>query len=59
MNKIKITSQGQAQSRAMDWQHWQSEQAMSIGELSEWHDYWYKVATEFGLVEEFKENAII
>lgn len=59
MKMVKITSAGEAQSRAIDWQHWQSEQAMSWSEVSEWHDYWTKVAQEFGMVEEFKENGII
>ena len=59
MKKINITSAGQAQSRAIDWQHWQAEQSLSIGELAEWHDYWQKVAEQYNLTEEFKENAII
>jgi len=55
----KITTQEEARQYAIDWQNWQAEQSLSYGELIEWQEKFSKLAEEFDLVEEFKENGII
>lgn len=54
-----IETEDQARSIAIDWQSWQADQALSIGELLEWCNYFEALADAFGLVEEFQENGII
>jgi hypothetical protein len=54
-----IKSSGEATELAMKWQKWQSQKALSYGELSEWQDFFIRLAEKFNLEEEFKENAII
>jgi hypothetical protein len=55
-----ITTAADAQQTAIDWQNWQSEQALSIGELAKWHGFFEALAVKFPeLADEFKENAII
>ena len=53
------TTQAEARQYAIDWQNWVSEQNLSYAELTEWQDYFQKVAKKFDLVAEFKENGII
>ena len=43
---------------AIDWQLEASEQNLSYGELAEAGDYFYKLGKRFGLLREFRENAI-
>ena len=59
MEKITINTKEEARSYAIDWQNWQSEEALSIGELIEWQDYFRELANKFDLVEEFDENGLI
>ena len=53
-----IGTEEEARQLAIEWQHWQSEQSLSYGELVEWQVYFEALAKKFDLVEEFKENAI-
>lgn len=55
----QITTAEQARQYAIDWQRWQSEQAMSYADLAEWQQLFEELAEKFDLVEEFKENGII
>jgi len=48
----------EAQSIAIAWQHWASEQSMSWGEVADWGAYFTALAERFHLEEEFKENGI-
>jgi hypothetical protein len=59
MDKRIIKTKDEAREFAVDWQQWQSEQAMFLSEIVEWQEYFYKLAKKFGLVREFKENGII
>jgi hypothetical protein len=60
MKKIKIENIFQAQSFAIEWQKWVSEQNLSIGELIDWNAYFIGLADKFPeLTEEFKDNGII
>lgn len=54
-----ITTPQQARQLAIDWQNWQSEQALSYGELADYQAYFTKLAELFNLTDEFKENGII
>lgn len=54
-----IKTQGEARQFAIDWQNWQSQTALSYGELAEWQGYFTKLAKKFRLKREFKENSII
>ena len=44
---------------AIDWQVWMSEQSMYMSELVEWQHAFERLAREYDLSEEFKENGII
>lgn len=55
----QIKSEEQARELAIDWQAWQSDQALSYSEVSEWQAYFEELANKFDLVDEFKENGII
>ena len=59
MDKIIINTADEARQYAIDWQHWQSEQNLSYGELAEWQYYFTNMAKKFNLVEEFEENGVI
>lgn len=54
-----IRSKEEARQIAVDWQNWQSNKNLSYQEVSEWGDYFEKVAKKFGLTKEFKENGVI
>ena len=54
-----ITTAEAARQYAVDWQQWQSERAMSYGEVMEWQEILQKLADKFGLEAEFKENGIL
>ena len=47
-----------ARNIAMDWLQIASEQNMSYAELNEAGDYFQKIGKRFGLLREFRENAI-
>lgn len=55
----EIQSRDEAREIAIDWQHTQSNQAMSYGELAEAQAYFDKLAEKFDLLEEFQENGIL
>lgn len=59
MAKEDIKTEEEARQKAIDYQHWASEQSLSYSELSEWSSYFENLAQKFDLVEEFKENGII
>lgn len=44
--------------KAIDWQLEASKQALSYGELAEIGNFFYKLGKRFGLLREFRENAI-
>lgn len=54
----KIETEGQARQTAIDWQHWQSEQSLSWGDMAKWGEFFSAIGVKFGLTEEFKENGI-
>ena len=43
---------------AIEWQHNFSQYSWSYGELAEIQDYFYENGKRYGLLKEFKENAI-
>ena len=45
--------------KAIEWQCNYNNINYSYGELAEYENYFYKQAKRYGLVKEFKENAII
>lgn len=47
-----------ARQEAIDWQSEASEQNLSYGELAEIGNFFYKLGKRFGLLREFRENAI-
>lgn len=47
-----------ARQEAIDWQLEASEQDLSYGELAEIGNFFYKLGKRFGLLREFRENAI-
>jgi len=57
--KQKITSKGEAQSLAIEYQQWASEQDLSYGELVRYNHYFERLGRRFGLIKEFRENGII
>ena len=48
-----------ARQQAIDWQLWASEQSLSYGELADWMAHFENLGRRFGLIQEFRENAII
>lgn len=44
---------------AIEWQHTFDEHNYSYGELAYWGEYFTKLAKRYGLIREFRENAII
>ena len=57
--KKLVATAEEARQLAIEWQHWASEQALSIGQLTEWQAYFANIALTFNLTDEFKENGII
>lgn len=56
----EVTTPGQAIDLAIEWQDWQSEQALSMSEVAQWQNYFDDLADKFPEVrEEFAENGII
>lgn len=58
MNKYQ-QRKAAARDAAIEWQQEQSERAASYGELSVEQNRFIKLARRYGLIKEFKENAII
>lgn len=54
-----ITTADEATDLAIEWQQWQAEQSLSLGELAEWQAYFRQLARKFNLRDEFEENGII
>ena len=54
-----IESQDEARQLAIDWQNWQADQALSLAELSDMHEYFVALGKRYNLTDEFKENGII
>jgi hypothetical protein len=54
-----IKTKEQARQYGIDYQNWASNKDLSYGEVIHFHNKLYAMAKKFGLVREFKENAII
>jgi hypothetical protein len=54
-----IKNKQEARNLAIDWQNWQSEQSLSYGEVTNFQTYFKNLGKRFGLIREFKENAIV
>jgi hypothetical protein len=54
-----IKTKGQARQYGIDFQNWASKQNLSYGELIHFQSKLNVIAKKFGLIREFKENAII
>jgi len=54
-----IKTKQQARQYGIDYQNWASEQNLSYGEILHFQNKLTKMAKEFNLEEEFKENGII
>ena len=48
-----------ARQKAIDWQRQSAEQSLSYSELAAYGDYFTKRGRRYGLLREFRENAII
>lgn len=48
-----------ARQEAIDWQYWQAEQSLSYGEMAEYAAHFEQLGRRYGLIQEFRENAII
>ncbi len=59
MEMTNIKTKEEARSKAIDFQSWQSAQALSYEEVANWGTYFSNLASKFGLVDEFSENGII
>lgn len=58
MNKYQ-TEKSRARDKAVEWQRDFCNQNYSYGDLVYWQDYFGSLARRYGLVREFRENAII
>lgn len=45
--------------QAKEWQHSFCEKNYSYGEITEFTSYFYKYGKKYGLLKEFRENAIL
>lgn len=59
MKKTYAEQKQNARQRAIDWQEWQAGQSLSQGEYADFENYFTRLGRRFGLLREFKENAII
>ena len=57
MNKYQ-TGKEKARQIAIKWQMEASEQNYSYGELADYGEYFRKIGKRYGLLKEFRENAI-
>lgn len=48
-----------ARNKAVEWQSDFESHNYSYGELAYWQDYFNRLAKQYGLVKEFRENGII
>ena len=55
----KIKTENEARQIAIDWQIWASKKDLSYSEISQWQNYFKKIADKFNLKDEFVENGII
>jgi len=55
----EIKSKGEAETMAIEYQKWASDENLSYSELIEYQNYFEKLGKKFKLTEEFKENGII
>jgi hypothetical protein len=58
MNKYRRAKK-RARDKAVEWQNDFCNHNYSYGELVYWQDYFESLARRYGLVKEFRENAII
>lgn len=58
-NKTYQEKKEAAREQAIDWQLWASEQNLSYGELADYADHFERLGRRYGLLQEFRENAII
>lgn len=56
---VGIKTKEEARELAKDYQRWASEQCLSYGELAYYTELFTKLGKRFGLIREFKENAIL
>lgn len=54
----EVASAEEARDIAVAWQHWQSEQSLSWGEIADYQAYFEQLGQRFDLTEEFQENGI-
>lgn len=47
-----------ARQKAIDWQNFFNEMSLSYTELAYWQEYFEKIGRRYGLLTEFRENAI-
>jgi hypothetical protein len=59
MDRVPVTTREQAQTVAIEWQAWMSENSLSFGELAEWQSYFEELGERFNLTDEFRENGIV
>lgn len=59
MDKREVKTIEEARQYAIDWQNWAGENKMFMSELADWQNEMERVALDWGLGEEFKENGII
>jgi hypothetical protein len=59
MEMTDIKTRAEAQDKAIAYQQWQSERAISYQELLEWSEYFTELACRFDLADEFSENGLI
>ena len=58
-NKTYQEKKDAARQEAIDWQIWASEQSLSYGELTDYMAHFEATGRRYGLIQEFRENAII
>ena len=57
-NKTYQEKKEAARQEAIDWQLWASEQSLSYGELADYAAHFERLGRRYGLLQEFRENAI-
>jgi len=59
MEDKEIKTKEEARQYVIDYQSWASNQSLSMGELADYGNRFYRLGRKFGLTKEFKENGII
>lgn len=59
MTKTYAERKNAARNQAIAWQYRQAEQPLSQGELANFVDHFTRLGRRYGLLREFRENAII